>query len=75
MSTYNTVDGYTVVPYDEHVRPGSPPPGSALRPSIQCDTGMKQGEEYVKHLMCGYVSEYIYGIIARFALMDLGSWV
>ena len=42
--------------------------------SIQCDTGMKQGEEYVKHLMCSYVSEYMnmYGIIARFALMELG---
>ena len=42
--------------------------------SIQCDTGMKQVEEYVKHLMCSYVSEYMnmYGIIARFALMELG---
>ena len=43
---------------------------------IQCDTGMKQGEEYVKHLMCSYVSEYMYGIIARVclshALMELG---
>ena len=31
---------------------------------------MKQGEEYVKHLMSSYVSEY--GITARFALMELG---
>ena len=38
---------------------------------VQCATGMKKGEAYVKHLISSYVAEY--GIVAYFAIMD-GAW-